>query len=51
MQAALEAPEFDTMSEGRIAYLRDHSKRNVARKYLDVFSRSPSRVALELGKM
>ena len=51
MRDALEAPEFDPMSDAKVAYLRDHSKRNVARKYLDVFSRSPSRVALELGKM
>lgn len=51
MEAALEAPEFDPMSEGRMAYLQEHSKRNVARKYLDVFSCSRPGFALELGKM
>jgi glycogen synthase len=51
MQAALDSPAPDPMSEGRSAYLREHSKRDVARKYLDVFSRAPSGVALELGKM
>jgi hypothetical protein len=51
MQAALDTPAPDPMSEGRSAYLREHSKRNVARKYLDVFSSAPSGVALELGKM
>ena len=51
LRQALDAPACDPMPECRVAYLKEHSKRNVARKYLDVFSRPSSRVALELGKM
>jgi glycogen(starch) synthase len=51
LEKSLAATDVATMSEARAAYLREHSKRNVALKYLDVFSRPAHAVGLELGKM
>jgi len=38
LDQCLARPEVDPMSEAKVAYLRDHRARSVARKYLDVFA-------------